>query len=175
MDTAVVSIMCIALIVVGGMTMSQGFISSADTVTLGVEALSVRDGEINRTELTLLTTALSANRKTLEVALRNSGQVKLASFDRWDVIVQYYDSGASYVKWLPYVTEIVGDDQWTKQGIYLHAENQTPEVFEPGILNPGEEMVIEAELNPRVGKETTNDVIISTPNGVLASISFTVP
>jgi hypothetical protein len=35
--------------------------------------------------------------------------------------------------------------------------------------------VIEAELNPMVGRETTNDVIISTPNGGLASISFIVP
>ena len=175
METAIVSIVCIALILVGGMTMSQGFLSSVDTTTAGMEDVSVRDEEIMRTNLSTLSANLTAP-NWLEVTLKNNGQTKLSDFARWDVIVQYYDSGGSYnVKWLPYVTGALGDDQWTKKGIYLNAAGDTPEVFEPGILNPGEEMVIEAELNPKVGAGTTNDVIIFTPNGVLASISFTAP
>jgi len=173
-ETAIVSIMCIVLIVLGGMTMSQSFLSSADSTMVGVEELSVREGGIMRTELAPLTTYMDPNRKNLEVALRNSGQVKLASFAKWDVIVQYYESGGTYrVVWLPYVDGTPGSNEWTVQGIYLNAENLTAEVFEPGILNPGEEMVIGAEINPKVGSGTTGDVVISTPNGVSESISFT--
>ncbi len=49
-ETMAVSILCIILIVLGGMTMSQGFLTSADTAALGVEEISVSNGEIMRTE-----------------------------------------------------------------------------------------------------------------------------
>ncbi len=174
METAIVSIICIALIVVGGMTMSQGFLSSADSTMVGVEAISGRDGEIMRTELSPLTADVGPAGRTVEVALRNSGQVKLSSFSKWDIIVEYYSlDGTYHTAWLPYAGGTPGDNEWTVEGIYLSAENQTAEVFEPGILSPGEEMVIEARLNPPVKKNTTGDVLVSTPNGVPNSISFT--
>ena len=173
METAVISIICIALIVIGGMTMSQGFLSSVDTTTTGLENVSVRDEGIMRTNLsTLSATYLPSNK--LEVVLRNNGQTKLTDFEKWDVIIHYYDNGSTYyVKWLPFTENVtLGDDQWRKKGIYLNADNLTAEVFEPGILNPGEEMVIEAKVNPVVGLATANMVVTSTPSGVPASINF---
>ncbi len=176
MEMVIVSAICMMLIIFGGMTMSQGFISSVDTSTPGWREISDRDGEIMRTELALLTADISKSRKTLEVASRNSGQTKLNDFAQWDVIVQYYDDGGSYyTKWLPYTEGSPDNNEWTVQGIYLNSENETAEVFEPGILNPGEETVMQAILWPPAGKGTTNDVVISTPNGVRESISFTVP
>ena len=172
METVIVSIICIALLVIGGMTMSQGFLSSVDTTTLGLETVSERDEGIMRTDLSTLSATLPATNR-VEVALRNSGQTKLSDFARWDVIVQYYDSGGTYyVKWLPYIEGTPGDNEWRKKGIYLNSENLTAEVFEPGILNPGEELVIEAKLNPPVGVGTTNLVVTSTPSGIPASITF---
>ena len=173
METAVISIICIALIVVGGMTMSQGFLSSVDTTTTGLEDVSVRDEGIMRTNLSTLSASYLPSNK-LEVILKNNGQTKLADFEKWDVIVHYYDNGSTYyVKWLPFTENTtLGDDQWRKRGIYLNAENMTAEVFEPGILNPGEEMVIEAKVNPVVGLATSNMVVTSTPTGVPASINF---
>ncbi|MFC1869711.1 hypothetical protein ACFLYE_00395 [Chloroflexota bacterium] len=173
METAIVSIICIALLVVGGMTMSENFLSSVDSSTVGLEQISDRGEEIMRTELATISATMTAA-DTLEVALRNRGQTKLTSFSKWDVIVQYYDSGGSYyVKWLPYTDNATpGDNEWTKKGIYLDAGSETAEVFEPGILNPGEEIVIRAKLNPAVGVDTTNLVVTSTPNGIPASISF---
>lgn len=176
METAIVSIICIALLVIGGMTMSQGFLSSVDTTTLGLEMVSERDEEIMRTNLSTLSATMPATNR-VQVSLRNNGQTKLNDFDRWDVIVQYYDSGGTYyVKWLPYTENITpGNNQWRKKGIYLSAENMTAEVFEPGILNPGEEMVIEAKVSPATGVGTTNLLIASTPSGIPASIIFSNP
>ena len=172
METAIVSLICIALIVFGGMTMSQGFVNSVDASTVGLEEVGQRNEEIMRTKLSPLTTSQpSANR--VDVTLENIGQTKLANFDKWDVIVQYYDSGGSYhVKWLPYTEETLGDNEWQKVGIYLDAAAETPEVFEPGVLNYEEEIKIRAQLNPAVGAGTTNLVVVSTPNGIPASISF---
>ena len=170
METAIVSLICIALIVFGGMTMGQGFLSSVDTSTLGWEDMGERNETILRTELSPLTATTSDSGQTLNVMLDNSGQAKLASFSKWDIIIQYYDDGGTYyTKWLPYTDGTPGDNEWTVAAIYL---NQQTEAFEPNILNPGEEIEVQAKLNPGVGRDTSNLVVISTPNGVAASIAF---
>jgi hypothetical protein len=45
-------------------------------------------------------------------------------------------------------------------------------VYEPGILNPGEVMVIKLKLSPAAGAGTTNWAIVSSHNGVVASAQF---
>ena len=173
METAIVSVICIALIVIGGMTMSQGFLSSVDTTSAALKELGLRDEEIMRTELSPVSANTTITGNILYVTLENTGQTKLADFNKWDVIVQYYDGDITYyTKWLPYTDEPLGNNEWTKEGIYLDTENETAEVFEPAILNPGEKIQIKAKLNPYVGEDTTNLVVISTPNGIPASISF---
>ena len=122
-----------------------------------------------RTELSLVSTSQPAS-NTLEVTLENSGQTKIADFDKWDVIVQYYDDvGTYYSKWLPYTEETLGDNEWEVAWIRL---NGAAEVFEPNVLNPEEEIMIRAQLNPSVGAGTTNMVVVATPSGITASTYF---
>ena len=170
METAIVSLICIALIVFGGMTMSQGFLTSVDTTSVGLEEMSARGGEIMRTELSTVNSTMQSA-SNLFVRLENTGQTKMADFDKWDVIVQYYDSGGSYyVKWLPYTVGTLGDNEWEKSRIYI--EGEAPEAFEPNIVNPGETIELEVQLNPAVGNGYTNQIVVSTPNGIPASTLF---
>ncbi|MGB2799124.1 MAG: hypothetical protein WBC55_05535 [Dehalococcoidia bacterium] len=172
MESAIVSLICIALIVLGGMTLSQSFLSSMDSSSVGLEEMSERAEDIMRTELTPLK-AEQPSADTLEVTLKNSGQTKLSTFASWDIIIQYYDSGGTYhVEWLPYTEGTPGNNEWTDKGIYLDAELGTPEAFEPGILNTGEEIVLEIKLDPSVGEDTTNLIVVTTPNGIPFSVSF---
>ena len=169
METAIVSIICIALVVFGGMTMSQGFMTSVDTSTTGLEAIGQRDEAIMRTELSPVSANQSAA-NILEVILENTGQTKLADFDKWDVIVQYYDgTGTYHTKWLPYTEETLDDNKWEMIWIQLDG---AAEIFEPGVLNPDEQIKIRAQLNPSVGAGTTNMVIVATPRGITASTYF---
>jgi len=169
METAIVSLICIALVVFGGMTMSQGFISSVDTSTTGLEEIGQRDEIIMRTELSPVSASMPAA-NTLEVALGNSGQTKIADFSKWDVIVQYHDgTGNYYSRWLPYTDGALGDNEWEVVWIQL---NGASEVFEPNVLNPKEQLKIRAQLNPSVGAGTTNMVVVATPNGIPVSTYF---
>ena len=68
--------------------------------------------------------------------------------------------------WYPYVSGPLGNNQWTVKGIYTDAAASQPEVFEPGIFNPGEELVVQLQLLPTIGMTTTNMIIIGTANGV---------
>jgi hypothetical protein len=40
------------------------------------------------------------------------------------------------------------------------------------VLNPAEQIMIGAQLNPPVGAGTTNMVVVATPNGIPASAYF---
>ncbi|MFA5316018.1 MAG: hypothetical protein WC369_01180 [Dehalococcoidales bacterium] len=172
MDTVIVSIICIVLVVFGGMTMAQGFFSSVDSSTMGWDTMEARDTAMMRTGLAAVSTTMPTASR-LEFTLRNDGQTKLGDFADWDVIVQYYDDRDEYyVNWLPYTSDTPGSDQWTVKGIYQNAGSATAEVFETGILNPGEEIIIWVELDPAVGTGTTNLVVVSTSNGVSASTTF---
>jgi hypothetical protein len=169
METAIVSLICIALVVFGGMTMSQGFLTSVDTSTAGLEEIGQRDETIMRTDLSPVSTSLPAA-NILEVTLENKGQTKLADFNKWDVIVQYYDdTGAYYTKWLPHAEETLDDNQWEVSWIQLDGD---AEIFEPNVLNPEEQLKIRAQLNPPVGTGTTNMVVVATPSGITASTYF---
>jgi hypothetical protein len=162
----------VALMVIGGMTMSQGFLHSIDNTSNNIQVISQRDEEIMRTNIDVLTANQTASNQ-LRIVIQNDGQTKLASYNQWDVIVNYFDAvGNGHVTWLPYTTESPGDNQWTLQGIYIDVGGQSPEVFNPSMLDPEEQMIIDCRLSPPVGHSTTNLVTISTPNGVTVSKTF---
>ncbi len=166
MATAVVSIICIAMIVVGGMSLSQGILTSADSTALSVEGIALREGEIMRTDLVGVDASLPSY-DTLLATFENNGQVKLASFDRWDFIVEYYDDSDSFnVNWLPYVEGSPAENQWYKTGISL---NGGPEAFEPDILNPEEQLDLGAILEPIAGYRAIKMTIV-TPNGIAPTL-----
>ncbi|OGO20794.1 MAG: hypothetical protein A2Z15_02025 [Chloroflexi bacterium RBG_16_50_11] len=172
METALISIICIALVIFGGMTMSQGFMTSVDASSTGLSEIGQRTETIMRTELTPISTNISlvSGPDPLEIVLENTGQTKIADFDKWDVIVQYWDSSGNYtVKWLPYSASGGGTNVWGVNWIRLDGQ---AEIFEPDVLNPGEQIMIKTWLDASVGAGTTNMVVVSTPSGVTSSTYF---
>jgi hypothetical protein len=154
------------------MTMSNGFMTSVDASTAGLMEAGDRNDNIMRTELSPVSTdiQLVTGADPLEIILENSGQTKLADFDKWDIIIQYFDDGGLYhVQWLPYVPGASAAYEWDVGWIKMNGQT---EVFDPGVLNPGEQIMIKAKLDPSVGVNTTNMVVVSTPSGVTCSTYF---
>jgi len=172
METAIVSIICIALVIFGGMTMSHGFMTSVDASTAGLQQIGNKIETMLRTELTPVSTNLTlvSGPSPLEIVLENTGQTKMADYEKWDVIVQYYDgSGTYHVEWLPYSVTGGATNEWGVGWIHLNGQ---PEKFDPTVLNPGEQIMIATQLDPAVGAGTTNMVVISTPSGITSSTYF---
>lgn len=173
METAIVSIICIALVVFGGMAMANGFMTSVDTSTMGLAEMGNRNDAIMRTELKPISTTLltAPDPDSLQIVLGNTGQMKMADFNKWDVIIQYFDdTGAYHVQYLRYHHGSPAIFEWYVGWIKMNGQ---AEVFEPGVLNPGEQIMINTLLDPPVGPGTTNMVTISTPGGVTCSTFFT--
>jgi hypothetical protein len=51
--------------------------------------------------------------------------------------------------------------------------NESPEVFDPNILDPGEVMIVTINPEREIGTGETARIVISTPNGVTSQCFVT--
>lgn len=179
MESALASIIIFTVGLFAAVTLTFTHLQTQDAIWTSEQVAQEEQLERQRTEIDIVGTEIQNDGSIVRVKVRNSGHVKLADFDRWDLVVEYYTDGEDAedpdvynVAWLPYTEAALGDMQWTVSGIYLDADNLTPEAFDPGILNPDEEMVIQAQLMPSVAMTTTNRITISSLNGINISAHF---
>jgi len=170
METIITGLIIASLLLLVGLTLAEAFLSSQDAILESWREMEERLGERARTDLSPGGAQTISSGSVVEVTLRNEGDTKLADFDQWDVILQYYDSGGHYyTEWYPFGS---GQNEWDVWDIFLEAPT-VHEVFDVDILNPGEEVVIWVSVLPQVGAGTTNLATIATPNGITASTVFT--
>ena len=165
MENAIVSLFCIALILTGTVTVAMSSFSSVDSLSQSWKEMEDQARQVRETEIVavkaVVPDAYSGSR--VEITIRNDGEVSLANFDRWDVIV-HYEEGT--VQWLPHGPSTPG---WTVGGIFFGGG---PEAIEPDILNPDEEVLLILSLDPPVTQGAVNQATVSTPRGVITSIMF---
>ena len=113
----------------------------------------------------------------VRLAAGNTGSVSLHDFGSWDVIATYRESATAtvfLVRRLTYTTAASpGDNQWAVGGIYRDAVLNTDETFDPGILDPGEQIALQVRLSPASATSTVGQLVVATENGVTLSAQFT--
>ena len=108
----------------------------------------------------------------IKLTLTNEGNVPVAPFADWDVIFETQLSSALDVSYLTYTTTTSpAKNQWTVLGIYLNAASSTPEIADPGLLDPGEQMVVLANPSPAHGGNSYGRATFVTPNGATTSVT----
>ena len=174
MDTALSGIIILTVILVSLVTLAYVYLSLHEGVVESFEVMEARMNARIKTDLTPMDaqTQPEGTGSLVRITLKNEGDTKSADFDQWDVIVEY-DSLASgdIVGWLPY--DDPSEDRYWDKVIYLDASEGTGEAFEPNILNPGEEIVVQLHITPSVKVGTNNRATIVTDNGISASTVFT--
>ena len=172
MSNAIVALFVIALMIIAALTWSQAAFSSFDSVSQSLKQMAQTTQEVNRTSISIIDAQKQG--ANVEVAVHNNGEVRLAQFADWDVLVQYYDATGNYhIRRLAYTgNSTPSDNEWTVNTIYSDQGMAQQELFEPGILNPGEVALLRLKLSPQPGNGTTNLVSISTFNGVNTSAQF---
>ena len=174
MESALTSIIMAILMLFTVLTLGQTYLEGQDTVMLAEQTMQTRVLERAKTDLAVIGAQTKSAGSVIEITLKNTGSLKLADFDRWDVLVQYYASAGTYrMAWLPYTAQTLNDNQWTVVGIYVDAAFLAAEVYDPDILDPGEEMILRVKVAPSVGLTTTNMVTIGAGNGTNVSTQFT--
>ena len=176
MPNLVVVLFAVMAIVTGAASLTGAALGSANSASDAWNQKAERTGHAGRTELTLINADINGSGEDIDISIRNTGQTALADFSWWDVLIQYYDTANNKnlnAAWLTNATTSPVSGQWAVEGIYLDAANATAEVYEPNILNPGEEIIIRATISPAIPAQTNNQVTIATPNGIRLTAPFT--
>ena len=166
METIVSGIIIVAIILLVVLSVAFYMMNTQATLSESSRVMQDRMTDRARTALTVVSTATNSSGDYVQIILQNVGMTKQTNFKNWDVILQYTDGkGAQQIHWYAYST------QWTEQ-IYQSISPAQLEVIEPGILNPGEYLVIQVNAVPPVGLGTTNLGVVTTPNGTVVQSMF---
>lgn len=167
METLLITLIVMSIILFGALTITQRSLAAQEALAESWREMEERLEQSSRTDLAII--GVQGQGSTIEITVKNTGDGKLADFQHWDCIVHYYAVNAYLVKWLPYLQTPQG---WRVLGIYSQAAEALPEVQEPGVLNPGEEMVIQTSLLPPLKADTVGLTTITTSNGISISSVF---
>ncbi|MBE0480907.1 MAG: hypothetical protein IBX68_08000 [Dehalococcoidia bacterium] len=171
MSNALVTLFVLALMITAVLTWSMVSIGAVDSGAESWKEMVNTAVEVSRTDIRV--NGAEMRDGLVEVLVHNRGEVRLADFHKWDIIVSHYDeAGALHISSLSYAGGEPVNGEWTVAAIYTDTSLSRPEVFEPGILNPGEAALLMLDLDPVPATGTVNQVIISTPSGVVASKQF---
>ncbi|NLD43869.1 MAG: hypothetical protein GX657_10275 [Chloroflexi bacterium] len=172
MDTVLVALLVMMMMLHGVMTVATGWTSAQELTSAAWADMAARTSERASTGLRIID--VEASGSTVLVTVQNSGEVRLAGFDAWDVILHCHTALGQYrIERLPLAGGALPGEGWSVQGLYLQAAERRAEVYEPGVLNPGEEMIIRASLSVPLAEEATHLLVVGTPNGVTSSRQFT--
>ncbi len=171
MENILAALVIIFIILFAVLTLSQAFIESQDRLNTAWQEMESRQDTVLHTALQAVDSHTTEAGAIVEFTLRNTGSIKLADFDRWDVIIQY-QAGEKQILWLPYRLAPLADNHWMVAGLYHQSAQTVPESIEPGVLNPGEEIVLQARLNPPIAAGSPAQILISTGSGSSVSTVF---
>ncbi len=175
METALAGLIISIVMIFALLTLSQTALTTQDLLIVGEQEMQARLADQAHTDLEIVNTQVISPGTAIQMMVRNTGNVKLADFDEWDMILEYYRPTGVYtytVDWLPYTAAALQADEWTAGPIYAGGGSYQPEAFDLGILNPGEEMAIQISVASPVAVNSVNRVTIGTANGNKRSTYF---
>jgi hypothetical protein len=168
MDTILVAVVVLVLIIMSTLTMTVSVFKSANNLGDAWKDMEAQSVSISDTGISILFTG-NYSGGLIDVAVQNEGRTNLYDYPSWDVIIQYQSGNASHLSYA--ATYPPGSGEWAKEGIFM--ADESPEVFDPNILDPGEVMIVAINPEIAIGTGETARIVISTPNGVTAQCFVT--
>jgi hypothetical protein len=161
METILVSVISVALVIITTLTMTFNAFQSTNGLADSWKKMEAQSTSIRQTEIRVLA-ADNYQGGQIDLWVKNEGKINLDDYPSWDVIIQYQSGNAYYLSYA--VTYPPGPGKWTVNGIFV--ADDTPEVFDPNILNPEEMMLVAVNPETEIGIGEMAKIIVSTPNGV---------
>ena len=147
--------------------LSRAFVVSNSVMGAAIKDAAELSGERARTMLSFETS--TSNGTDITVDVKNTGGTCVSDYEDMDFIVVYEDATtATIVSHLAYVSGSAGTNEWTRA-------TTTPDLFQPRIWDPGETITLDANISPAQNASSTGTLRVSTPNGVVATGTFTAP
>ncbi|NQU97438.1 MAG: hypothetical protein HQ548_07335 [Chloroflexi bacterium] len=169
-----VAVVTVAIILAAMSGLARGSVLSQGTVSDSLKTARDQTGDIARTAMSSLGAAVLLAGSEVEVSVRNDGQTALRGFSKWDLLMTYEGVTGLEIQRLAYTADSSpSSGEWTMKGIYKVAASATDEVFQPGIVNTGEEFIIKAALSPAISSPSDNSLVLAVDNGTALTVAFT--
>jgi hypothetical protein len=165
METALVSLFTVIMLVV---TMTT--LGSVNMISESFQSMEKKAVGIQLTAIEASGREFRGNTIVLDVD--NIGQTNLADYASWNVLVQL-ENGNTVSLSFAESPALLGDNQWAVETIRM--ANGQPEIFDPNILNPSEEMTILLVLMPPLASLESARITLATPNGITSQTQVTAP
>lgn len=162
METILVSLFTVVMLIVCTLGMVNASLTAANSISDSYKAMETQSNNIQRTSIDSEYTSDSGT--ALVISIDNQGQTDLNEFAQWNVVVQVPGGNSSLLSYTSASTP--SSNEWAINGITL--PDGRAEVFDPGILNPGETLEILVELDPPLEEDDVARITVATPNGVTA-------
>ena len=162
METALISLVCFAIIILGTLTTIMTSFNAASTVSGSLKEMEEQAADIRRTEISAVPPT-NYEGGDIYLTVNNEGQTNLAQFSKWDIIVQYENGMTNYINYT--TNNPPGNNEWTVEAIYV---GNDPEIWNPNILNPDERVMVIVNIDPDVSTGDRIAITVATPNGVTA-------
>jgi hypothetical protein len=168
MESMLVCLVSLALIIVSTVTMTMSTVNSAAKLSDAWKAMQEKTNSTRRTEIVSLSPD-NYYGGTIDLIVKNEGQVSISDFKHWDVIVEGQGGSASYLTYSPKYPP--DSHQWAVKGIFI-SEN-VPEAFDLNILNPGEMVIVGISPDGLIDTGETIKIVLSTADGVTSQCYVT--
>lgn len=171
----------LAMVVIIGISsylFMTGALFTMDTLSNSLKKINEIDNTRLKTEIELGTISVRTNStySIIDVSLNNTGSMKIvnADFKHMDIFIYYHNAtgteNITIYRWIPYSntyynSSALQDNQWTVVDL-------TPDLINPGIFDPDEQMHIAIRVYPAITNATQNWLKVVTPNGIFEARYF---
>ncbi|MCH7967176.1 MAG: hypothetical protein IIB02_07160 [Thaumarchaeota archaeon] len=124
------------------------------------------ESKLLKTSIDVTISTATGTTSTFDFEIINTNLEKLWEFDKFDVIITYDHDGTTYTETMTYVSTCTGlsTGKWC-------IKTWTNDVIDPEILNRGETITVDVKVNNSLENNRDVIVVVSTPNGVVASVT----
>ncbi len=161
MGSTIAGLLILTLFFTGVLLVSRTTLSGNEQVSAATRDAVQLVGDRARTTIAVTNTS-SSGTCNLSIDVDNTGATSVSDLNRMDVIVQF-PTGNNAAQRLDYV-----DPGPTTVGEWEFSSISG--AFEPGVLNPGETITIDAQV--LVVEAGSGTVTVGTPNGIIATAAF---
>jgi hypothetical protein len=175
MSNLILALISVAIILGAITAFAEGSLNPQGALTDSFKKMEQKTGDAARTAMSSVSANAQLAGTRLDWRIRNSGQAKLRDLTKWDVVARYHGPGSTQlqVQRFTYTTSNPpAAGQWTVTDIFA-STGAGAEIYEPGIVNPGEEFNVRVTFSPAIGSPTSNSVTLAVENGVSVSAAFT--
>jgi len=113
MENFIITLVCIALLLMGAMSLSMSALNSMSAIANAQETSESLSRDILSTSIQCGNAVTTDSGATVTIDIENDGKKALANYSAWDVIVRYQDGDTV---WIPYSTSTPG---WTISGFFF--------------------------------------------------------